>query len=168
MSQDVLRQIQGLQGCREPHSSRWRFGLETLEEETIFENGWMHVHKLDFLFDLGKRSLIFVEKSRPGLPSKGEVWSGDPWFVMASSFCTCQMWKLNLSWKMEPHHFQGRLVWRAEIGKLVENWGFFPRFSPYRYHRHTNLRVAKFGTCQQTSWLRSFPRDPGAPQVIES
>lgn len=52
--------------------------METLEEETIFENGWMRVNKLDFLFDLGKRSLIFVEKSRTGLPSKGEVWSGDP------------------------------------------------------------------------------------------
>lgn len=131
MSQDVLRQIQGLQGCREPHSSRWRFGLETLEEETIFENGWMRVNKLDFLFDLGKRSFIFVEKSRTGLPSKGEVWSGDP--VVCDGmyeWSTCQMWKLNLSWK-----------WNLIISKVgwfeglkLENWwkteDFFHGFPP--------------------------------------
>lgn len=132
---------------------------------------WMDAcEQAGFFVWFGKKVVYFCgKKVAPAHRPRVKFGAVDP--VVCDGmyeFCTGQMWKLNLSWK-----------WNLIISKVgwfeglkLENWwkteGFFPRFSPYRYHRHTNLRVAKFGTCQQTSWLRSFPRDPGAPQVIES
>lgn len=85
MSQDVLRQIQGLQGCREPQSLKvWL--LENLRRKRFFER-MDACEQAGILCLLWQKVLIFVEKEgRTGvcsqlmlylsLPSKGEVWSG--------------------------------------------------------------------------------------------